>query len=37
VYKQVLIDAKLKTGKRGKKYRHEWEKFKKEVKVCIIL
>jgi len=37
VYKQVLIDAKLKTGKRGKKYRYEWGEFMKEVKVCIIL
>ena len=33
MYKQILINAKLKTGnKRGKKYRADWEKSIKEEK-----
>ena len=35
VYKQILIHAKLKTGKRGQKNRADWEKSIKETKVRI--
>jgi hypothetical protein len=34
VYKQILIDAEVKTGKRGQKQAY-WEKFIKVVKVSI--
>jgi hypothetical protein len=36
VYKRLLIDAKLKTGKRGEKNRFDLEKSIREVKVCIL-
>jgi len=32
---EILIDAKLKTGKRGQKNRADWEKFIKEAEVHI--
>jgi len=35
VYKQVLINAKLQIGKRGKKNRADWEKSIKEARVRI--
>jgi hypothetical protein len=35
VYKQILINAKLKTGKTGKKNRAGWEKSIKEARVSI--
>ena len=35
VYKQLLINAKLKTGKRGQKNRAEWEKSIRQAKVRI--
>jgi hypothetical protein len=34
VYKQILINAELKTGKRGQK-TSDWEKSIKEEKACI--
>jgi hypothetical protein len=37
VYKQILINAKLKTGKTGQENRDDWEKSIKVVKVCIEL
>jgi hypothetical protein len=33
--RMLLIDAKLKTGKRGHKNRSDWEKSVEEVEVCI--
>jgi hypothetical protein len=35
LYKQILIDTKLKTGKRGPKKKSEWNKSIKEAKVQI--
>ena len=35
MYKETLINAKLKTGKRGKKNRADWEEVVKGVKVRI--
>jgi hypothetical protein len=35
VYKQILINAKLKTGKGGKKHTAAWKKSIKETKGCI--
>jgi phosphoribosylanthranilate isomerase len=35
VYKQILIDAKLRTENRGQKNRFDWEKSFKETKVRI--
>jgi len=32
--KQILINAKLKSGKRSKIQNKNWEKFIKEAKVC---
>jgi hypothetical protein len=37
VYKQILINATLQIGRRGKKNRADWEKSIKEVKVRIVL
>jgi hypothetical protein len=34
-YKQILTDAKLKTGKIGQKNRVDWGQSIKEAKVCI--
>jgi hypothetical protein len=35
VYKQILIDAKLRTGKSGQKDRGEWEKCIEEAKLMV--
>jgi hypothetical protein len=35
VYKQILIDAKLKTVKRGMRKKYDWEKSIKKAKVYI--
>jgi hypothetical protein len=35
VYKQILIDAKLKTVKRGTSKKYDWEKSIKKAKVHI--
>jgi len=37
VYKQILIDVKLKTVKRGMGKKYDWEKFVKKAKVHIAI